>query len=67
MTLNSKLRATTMQMACPSCKHDIVQLGSWFQSRSPFPCPFCGTEIRLTYSDKLALFQKYSNNRDCDE
>jgi transcription initiation factor IIE alpha subunit len=50
-----------MTFECPLCDHVLVKSGSWFQVVHGFTCEGCKAEIRLAYSDKVALFEKYAH------
>jgi transposase-like protein len=47
-------------MTCPFCTRALVKSGSWFQTIGRFKCNGCQLEVRLTYSDKVALFDKHA-------
>ena len=59
--LSSKLRYVDLTLECESCCHLIVRKGVWFMTASTFKCDQCKATLRLTYSDKLALFAKYAH------
>ncbi len=59
MSISDELRDVSIQYDCPTCRRPIVKTGSWFKSVSTFRCEACGTQVRLGYSTKLALFQSH--------
>ena len=63
MPLSSKLRYVDLTLECKSCGHLIVKRGVWFMTASSFKCDQCKVPVRLTYSDKLALFAKHAHLR----
>ena len=44
---------------CPFCRHLVVKSGNWFKSTSMYNCQGCKKEVRLTYADKAALFDRH--------
>jgi transposase-like protein len=60
MPLSASLTHTEMTFECPLCGHVVIKNGSWFQVISHFTCEGCRSYIRLTYSDKIVLFEKYA-------
>jgi hypothetical protein len=63
MPLSSKLRYVDLTLECKGCGHLIVKRGVWFMTASSFKCDQCKVPVRLTYSDKLALFAKHTHLR----
>jgi len=45
----------------PHCDLAIIKPGSWFQSVRQFNCQGCKREVRITYVDKVALFEKHAH------
>ncbi|MDW6025887.1 hypothetical protein SAZ10_29420 [Mesorhizobium sp. BAC0120] len=62
MTLSSSLLHIEMTFDCPFCAHPLVKTGTWFQTTSGFRCVRCQKQVRITYSDKVALFDKHANS-----
>ena len=60
MTLSAQLRNVDLTLECERCGHLIVKKGVWFVCVSTFKCVECKSELRLTYSDKVALFAKHA-------
>ena len=61
MTLSAGLRAVDLTLQCEFCGHLLVKRGTWFMTASTFKCAECKGEVRLTYSDKVALFAKHAH------
>ena len=61
MTLSAGLRAVDLTLECERCGHLIIKKGVWFITVSTFKCAECKGEVRLTYSDKVALFAKHAH------
>ena len=59
MALSPKLYSVDLALICPHCDHVLIKPGRWFKAAKRFKCEACKHEIRLNYSDKLALFQEY--------
>jgi hypothetical protein len=59
VTLSTQLRHVDLTLKCKGCGYLIVRRGTWFMTASTFKCCKCKTELRLTYSDKIALFAKH--------
>ena len=60
MTLSAELRNVDLTLECERCGHLIIKKGVWFVCVSTFKCVECKSELRLTYSDKIALFAKHA-------
>ena len=61
MSLSARLRNVDLILKCQRCGHSIVKTGGWFMTASTFKCDECKGEVRLTYSDKVALFAKHAH------
>jgi transcription elongation factor Elf1 len=61
MPLSGTLRTIDLTFECPICGHAFVNTGNWFMTVGRFTCEGCGGDIRLTYHDKLALFEKHAH------
>jgi DNA-directed RNA polymerase subunit RPC12/RpoP len=61
MSLSALLRNVDLTLECKSCGHLIIKKGEWFIGASTFKCDQCKGEVRLTYSDKVALFDKHAH------
>ncbi|SDR64223.1 hypothetical protein SAMN05519103_09543 [Rhizobiales bacterium GAS113] len=62
MTLSSKLNDVLFLLGCPHCGREENKKGSWLKSARRFLCAGCGGETRVTYSDKIMLFEKHSRS-----
>lgn len=61
MPLSTGLRDKPLTFNCPHCGRATVKNGGWFQTIGRFTCRGCERTVRLTYDDKLALFQKHAH------
>ena len=61
MPLSGNLRTVDLTIECPRCNHALVKSGGWFQTIPHFTCEGCQSKIRLTYADKVALFEKHTH------
>jgi transposase-like protein len=61
VTLSSRLRNVNLTLKCELCGHSIVKKGGWFMTVSTFKCRECKGQLRLPYSDKIALFAQYAH------
>ena len=60
MALSFLLRQVDLTLQCKYCGHVRVKKGSWFLSAYRFKCEGCGREVPMTYSNKVALFNKHA-------
>jgi len=65
MPLSGRLLYVEMTFSCPSCRTPIVKSGGWFQTIKRFDCASCGSNIHITYDDKVALFEKHAHLTPC--
>ena len=61
MPLSASLFNVEMTFECPLCGHALVKSGSWFYTVPKFKCEGCHRQIRLSYPDRLAIFEKYAH------
>jgi hypothetical protein len=61
LPLSARLRRVDLTLECKHCAHLIIKKGEWFITASTFKCDVCKGEVRLTYSDKVALFAKHAH------
>jgi peptide subunit release factor 1 (eRF1) len=61
MALSAQLRNVDFTFECEHCGNPIIKSGKWIISASTFRCEECKGELRLTYSDKVALFAKHAH------
>ena len=59
MALSPSLYHLLMTWQCPVCGHQQQKSGSWIQSAQFIKCESCGERVRLTYADKVALFDRH--------
>jgi DNA-binding transcriptional regulator YiaG len=59
MALSPSLHSVDLTFACPHCGHPLVRPGRWFKVAKGFKCNSCKSDIRLTYSARVALFDGY--------
>ena len=43
------------------CGHPLIKNGAWFMTVAHFRCEGCKREVTVTYSDKVALFDKHAH------
>ncbi|TIL30543.1 MAG: hypothetical protein E5Y32_27515 [Mesorhizobium sp.] len=61
MSLSPSLFSVGLTFQCPQCNFAVIKNGSWFQVVAHYRCEGCGREIRITYPDKIAIFQKHEH------
>ncbi|PAP98061.1 MAG: hypothetical protein E5Y88_24835 [Mesorhizobium sp.] len=61
MSLSPSLFSVGLTFQCPQCNFTVIKNGSWFQVVSHYKCEGCGREIRITYPDKIGIFQKHAH------
>ena len=61
MPLSDSLRSLNLTFNCPHCDYALVKKGVWFQTVRGFKCEGCQRMLRLTYDDKVALFDKHAH------
>ena len=57
MPLSGSLSSIDLTFRCPVCNYPLVKRGGWFRTVGRFKCAGCQSDIRLTYRDKVALFE----------
>lgn len=60
MVLSSLLLQVDLTFECKYCGHVTAKKGSWFKVIHRFKCERCKRETPMTYSDKIALFNKHA-------
>jgi transposase-like protein len=60
MRLSESLHYVDLTFECPFCGYPLVKSGSWFRSVRRFKCEGCKREVRISYFDKVALFEKHA-------
>jgi len=61
MPLSGSLHSVSMTFECPFCTRTLVKRGGWFQTIGRFKCKGCQREVRLTYADKVTLFDRHAH------
>jgi hypothetical protein len=61
MTLSAQLRHVDLTLECKYCAHPMTKKGDWFVVAHRFICEVCKREVPITYSDKIALFNKHAH------
>ena len=60
MALSSLLLQVDLTLECKYCGHSITKKGGWFKVIHRFTCERCKRETPMSYSDKVALFNKHA-------
>ena len=61
MSLSSSLSSIDLTFRCPVCNYPLVKKGGWIWTFGRFKCPGCQSDIRLTYRNKVAIFESTLN------
>jgi hypothetical protein len=61
MSLSARLRPIDLRLECKHCGHPLIKNGAWFLTIAHFRCEGCKREVTVTYSDKVALFDKHAH------
>jgi transposase-like protein len=64
MPLSAKLECLLLTYECPHCRHPITRPGMWFKCVSRFKCQQCAHEVRLSYPEKLNLYERFAGSTD---
>jgi hypothetical protein len=56
MPLTKGLLDVLISHPCSHCGHKHEKEGRWFQTIGHYRCPSCGHSVRITYDDKVRLF-----------
>ncbi|WP_127298265.1 MULTISPECIES: hypothetical protein [unclassified Mesorhizobium] len=59
MALSPELFDQDMILNCPICNRAMVRKGYWIKSVKAFTCDGCHNEMRLTYGQKIAIFERH--------
>jgi hypothetical protein len=57
----ARLRHVDLTLECKYCGHLKIRQGDWFTVIHRFKCEGCNRETPMTYSDKIALFNKHAD------
>lgn len=60
MGLAQDLSDVTLTFECPNCSHPMVRKGSAIRTIAHFICDGCKAKVRLTYPQKLAIFERHN-------
>lgn len=58
MGLSIELNNVHLCFPCKYCNHAHVKAGRWFVTQSAFVCDGCGHTNRITYQQKMELFER---------
>lgn len=59
MGLAENLSDVALTFDCPECSHPTVRKGSALRTIAHIRCDGCSTKVRITYPQKLAIFEKH--------
>lgn len=59
MPLSIDLHDKNLMFKCPNCHKTIIRRGSWIKSITTFKCEGCRAKVRMTYGQKLAIFEHH--------
>lgn len=59
MGLAEDLSDVALTFECPDCSHPAVRKGSALRTVAHFKCDGCNAKVRITYPQKLAIFEKH--------
>ncbi|TIS61101.1 MAG: hypothetical protein E5W93_08965 [Mesorhizobium sp.] len=59
MGLANDLFDKSLTFQCPRCHAALTKKGSWIKSVTTFKCDRCHETVRLSYTDKLAIFERH--------
>lgn len=59
MPLSTDLHDKNLAFQCRYCSETIVRKGSWIKSVRTFRCDACQTQVRMTYGNKAAIFERH--------
>ncbi|WP_292662902.1 hypothetical protein [Mesorhizobium sp.] len=59
MGLAEDLSDVALTFECPDCSHPAVRKGSALRTIPHFKCDGCNAKVRITYPQKLAIFEKH--------
>ena len=60
MSLDGPVLHEELTFHCPHCGFPKVKSGQWFRVVCRFTCEACGRDVPITYSNKMALFEKHT-------
>jgi transposase-like protein len=59
MGLAEDLFDVALTFACPDCSYPAIRKGSVLKTIAHFRCEGCNAKVRITYPQKLAIFEKH--------
>lgn len=59
MGLAKDLSNVALTFHCPDCSYPAVRKGSALRTIAHFRCHGCNAKVRITYQQKLAIFEKH--------
>ncbi|MER8864007.1 hypothetical protein NKI19_09800 [Mesorhizobium sp. M0751] len=59
MGLAEDLSDVALTFECPDCSHPAVRKGSALRAIAHIKCDGCNAKVRITYPQKLAIFEKH--------
>jgi transposase-like protein len=59
MGLAENLSDVALTFECPNCSNPTVRKGSSLRTIAHFRCEGCNNKVRLTYPQKLVIFEKH--------
>ncbi|RUX72353.1 hypothetical protein EN962_30700 [Mesorhizobium sp. M7A.F.Ca.CA.001.09.2.1] len=60
MPLPQTLSSIEMTLECPACGTAFIKPGRWFIAAAHYRCEGCQRLHRLTYPEKVELFDRYT-------
>jgi hypothetical protein len=63
VALSLLLRDIVLRHPCQCCGHMHEKTGEWFLRSRQFTCAACRTTARITYDDKIKLFDDHAHLR----
>jgi hypothetical protein len=61
MPISVRLDRVDLTLKCNHLNNLLIKKRRYFMTASTFKCDACNGELRLTYSDKVALFAKHAH------
>ncbi|TIX46316.1 MAG: hypothetical protein E5W81_23820 [Mesorhizobium sp.] len=59
MGLAENLSDVALAFECPNCSYPTVRKGSALKTIAHIRCERCDAKVRITYPQKLAIFEKH--------
>jgi len=61
MPLSLRLRHVDLTLQCSYCGRPLIKNGQWFMIASRFKCAGCKREVRISYDEKVTLFERHAH------